>query len=134
MNIKDIFKGYYQVDEGEFSSTWENSLFICDTNVLLNLFRYQSSTRDALLKVMEQLSERVWIPYHAGLEFQRNRLKVIAEQHKRFSGVRGIVVKSISRMKNEFEGLQLKKRHSHINPDELIASIEIRCNRNFLTS
>ncbi|WP_052480949.1 PIN domain-containing protein [Gilvimarinus agarilyticus] len=122
--MKNIFKGYYHLDKEEFKSLWESSLFIFDTNVLLNLYRYQSSTRDTLLKVMEKLGERVWIPYHVGLEFQRNRLKVIAEQHKRFSEVRGIVSKSISGMKNEFDGLQLKKRHSHINPDQLLANIE----------
>ncbi len=122
--MKDIFKGYYQLEKEEFKDLWENSLFIFDTNVLLNLYRYQSSTRDALLKVMEQLGNRAWIPYHVCLEFQRNRLKVIAEQHKRFSEVRGIVRKLKSGMQNEFDGLQLKKRHSHINPDQLLANIE----------
>ena len=118
--MKDIFKGYYDLDNDEFKSLWKKSILIFDTNVLLNLYRYQSSTRDSLLKVMETLKGRVWIPYHVGLEFQRNRLKVIAEQHKRFSEVRSIVSKSVSGMENEFEGLQLKKRHSHINPDQLI--------------
>ena len=51
--MKSLFKGFYQLTEEEFKSLWENSLFIFDTNVLLNLYRYQSSTRDALLKVME---------------------------------------------------------------------------------
>lgn len=122
--MKNIFKGYYKLDDEEFQSLWKNALFIFDTNVLLNLYRYQSSTRDELLQVMERLEDRVWIPYHVGLEFQRNRLKVIAEQHKRFSEVKGIVEKSISDMKNDFDGLQLKKRHSHINPDQLIENFE----------
>src|SRR5690606_21197604 len=101
--MKKLFHGYYQLKEDEFKILWEKSLFIFDTNVLLNLYRYQSSTRDALLQVMEQLNKRVWIPYHVGLEFQRNRLKVIAEQHKRFSEVRNIVGKAISGMKSEFD-------------------------------
>ncbi|WP_394147473.1 PIN domain-containing protein [Shewanella atlantica] len=122
--MKEVFKGYYDLGDDGFTSLWENAILIFDTNVLLNLYRYQSSTRDALLKVMETLEGRVWIPYHVGLEFQRNRLKVIAEQHKRFSEVRGIVSKSVSGMQNEFDGLQLKKRHSHINPDKLIENID----------
>jgi PIN domain-containing protein len=122
--MKDIFKGYYKLDNEAFKVLWEKALFIFDTNVLLNLYRYQSSTRDALLQVMEKLKGRVWIPYHVGLEFQRNRIKVIAEQHKRFSEVKEIVEKSISGMKNDLAGLQLKKRHSHINPDELIKNCE----------
>ena len=122
--MKNLFKGYHKLDDEEFKSLWKNALFIFDTNILLNLYRYQSSTRDELLQVMERLEDRVWIPYHVGLEFQRNRLKVIAEQHRRFSEVKGIVEKSISDMKNDFDGLQLKKRHSHINPDQLIENIE----------
>lgn len=121
--MKDIFKGYYNLGEHGFRELWKRATFIFDTNVLLNLYRYQSSTKNALITVMEKLSDRVWIPYHVGLEFQRNRLFVIAEQHKRYSEVRSIVTKSIAGMQGELESLQLKKRHSHINPDKLIDSI-----------
>lgn len=121
--MKDKFKGYYRLDENGFSILWKNAVFIFDTNVLLNLYRYQSSTRDELLKVLERLKGRVWIPNHVGLEYQRNRLSVIAEQHKRYSEVRNIVSKSVSTMQGELESLQLKKRHSHINPDALVDAI-----------
>lgn len=122
--MKSLFQGFYQSTEEEFKSLWQHSLFIFDTNVLLNLYRYQSSTRDSLLKVMEKVEDRVWIPYHVGLEFHRNRLKVIAEQHKRFTEVRGIVEKTISEMSDKFDALQLKTRHSHINPDQLISNFQ----------
>ena len=121
--MRDKFKGYYKLDGAEFSELWKNSVFVFDTNVLLNLYRYQSSTRDELLKVLERLKGRAWIPNHVGLEYQRNRLSVIAEQHKRYSEVRNIVSKSVSSMQGELEGLQLKKRHSHIDPDLLVNSI-----------
>lgn len=118
--MKELFKGYYNLDEQDFSILWENAIFIFDTNVLLNLYRYQASTRDSLLKVIEKLEQRVWIPYHVGLEFQRNRLTVIAEQYNRFSKVKNIVQEAISTMEKEFEELQLRNRHTHINPDKLI--------------
>ena len=73
---------------------WETAVFVFYANVLLNLYRYQSSTRDDLIKVLKKLSDRIWIPYHVGLEFGRNRLNVIAEQKKRFSEVRNAVEKS----------------------------------------
>ncbi|TVV43300.1 PIN-like domain-containing protein [Thalassolituus sp. C2-1] len=121
--MKTIFNGYYKLTTDEFSTLWKNAIFVFDTNVLLNLYRYQTSTRDSLFSVVERLADRVWIPYHVGLEFQRNRLQVIADQHKRYSEVRNIVTKSISGMQSELEGLQLKKRHSHIDPDKLIIGI-----------
>ncbi|MDC5679235.1 PIN-like domain-containing protein, partial [Acinetobacter baumannii] len=64
--MKEQFKGFYNLEEKEFEELWNNGIFIFDTNVLLNLYRYQYDTRDALLKVMEKLTNRVWIPYHVG--------------------------------------------------------------------
>ncbi|WP_372878624.1 PIN domain-containing protein [Spongiibacter marinus] len=122
--MKSLFKGFYRLGEGDFVALWDNAIFIFDTNVLLNLYRYQSSTRDALLQVIEKLSNRAWVPYHVGLEYQRNRLTVIAEQHKRFSEVKNIVESAVSGMRNEFDALQLKKRHSYINPDDLLAKFD----------
>ena len=122
--MKNLFNGYYKLTKEELDSLWGNAIFVFDTNVLLNLYRYQSSTRDSLLAVIDRLTDRVWIPYHVGLEFQRNRLKVIAAQHKRYSEVQNIVSKSISGMQTELDRLQLKKHHSHINPDKLIENID----------
>lgn len=130
--MKEQFKGYYNLSNSEFEELWDNAIFIFDTNVLLNLYRYQSSTRDSLLSVMEKLKDKIWIPYHVGLEFQRNRLTVIAEQHKRFVEVQSIIENSISTMMNEFNTLQLKNRHSHINPDKLIDDIR-KLQSDFLT-
>lgn len=122
--MKEQFKGYHNLSSSEFEELWDNAIFIFDTNSLLNLYRYQTSTRDSLLSVMEKLKDRIWIPYHVGLEFQRNRLTVIAEQHKRFAEVQNIIEKSLSTMINEFKALRLEKRHSHINPGKLINDIK----------
>jgi len=80
--MKNSYKGFRQLSEADFKSLWKTAVFVFDANVLLNLYRYQSSTRDDLLKVLEKLGGRIWIPYHVGLEFERNRLNVIAEQKK----------------------------------------------------
>lgn len=122
--MKNLFKSFYKLSEEEYEILWQNAIFIFDTNILLNLYRYQSSTRDELLKVIEQLKDRIWIPNHVALEFQRNRLFVISEQHKRYKEVQNIVSKSLVGMKDELNGLQLKKRHSHINPDKLVEAMQ----------
>lgn len=122
--MKDLFKSFYKLDDSEFKVLWENAIFIFDTNILLNLYRYQSSTRDGLLDVLDKISDRIWIPYHVSLEYHRNRLTVIADQHKRFSEVRSVVSNSISDMEKGLNSLQLKKRHSHISSDKLLESME----------
>lgn len=121
--MKNKFKGYYQLSPSDFDELWKNATFIFDTNVLLNLYRYQESTRESLLSIIEKLNDRVWIPYHVGLEFQRNRLKVIAEQHKKYYEVESVISKHVSKIELDLAALQLEKRHSHINPCQLITAI-----------
>lgn len=122
--MKEIFPGYYTLNQDEFESLWENAIFIFDTNVLLNLYRYQPITKDSLLGLIERLNDRVWIPYQVGLEYQRNRLSVIAEQQKAYSEVRKIVNDSLLKIDNEFNRLNLKRRHSNINPEELLSKLQ----------
>ena len=92
----------------ELMALWKNALFVFDTNILMDLYRYQSSAREDLFKVMEDLDNRVWVPYHVGLEFQRNRLSVIAEREKKFSEVKKAVQQSIliSEIKEIYEDLK----------------------------
>ena len=127
--MKNIFKGYYTLGDQELMDLWKNALFVFDTNILLDLYRYESKAREELFKVMENLADRVWIPYHVGLEYQINRLKAIAERQKEISEVKKTVQQSIliSEIKKSFEDLENKNRHNinpHINPDELLGFLK----------
>lgn len=95
-----------------------------DTNMLLNLYRYTESTRDELFNIFDALDERLWVPFHAALEFQRNRPTVIAEQRKRFEDVRGVVDGTIGKLEQEFLQLQLRDRHALIDPDPFINKLK----------
>jgi len=58
--MKNMFKQYdYNFTEQEYRHIWENSLFIFDTNILLNLYRYQDSSRDEFIKILESLDDIV---------------------------------------------------------------------------
>lgn len=118
--MKNLFPQFSHPSELNYSSVWRDAIFVFDTNVLLNLYRYQSATRDELLNVLSKLADRIWIPHHVALEFQRNRLKVIAEQNRRFADVRRTIEKAQSTLIADFEKLQLHRRHSLINPQLLI--------------
>lgn len=122
--MKSAFPSFYRLSSQDFRKLWANGLIVFDTNVLLNLYRYQASTSDSLLKVMYEVSDRLWIPHHVGLEFQRRRLSVISEQNKRYSEVRNVVQKSISNLIGQLNDLKLEKRHTHIDPKSFIHSIE----------
>jgi len=122
--MKGLFPQYEDSPIQEYSAIWRSAVFVFDTNVLLNLYRYHVGTRDELLNVLGQLSGRIWIPHHVALEFQKNRLKVIAEQNKRFADVRRAIEKARSSLFSDLEKLQLQKRHSLINPQSLTSGFE----------
>ena len=80
--MKDTFFEYNRLHEEEIKNLWDRAIFIFDTNVLLNLYRYSDDTSKKFLETIVKLETRVWIPYQVGLEFNKNRLKVISEQKK----------------------------------------------------
>src|SRR5437660_11910593 len=60
---------------------WHECIFVFDANVLLNIYRYSSDTRDELFDVLEHLQDRIWIPHQAMLEYHENREEVISQQY-----------------------------------------------------
>lgn len=122
--MKGLFPQYDHSNNVDFSETWRSALFVFDTNILLNLYRYQESTREELLNVIEKLSDRIWLPHHVALEFQRNRLTVIAGQSKRFTDIRRVIENAKANLSKEIHNLQLKQRHALINPEPLMSGFE----------
>ena len=82
--MRDQFGHFYALDEGTEKTAIQTGLVTPDTNVLLNLYRFQARARNELFGALEKLGERLWIPHQVGLEFHRRRLDVIAEQEKYF--------------------------------------------------
>lgn len=74
--------GYYPPTEAELKELWKSGLIVLDANVLLNLYRYSDSAREELLLLLDKLKDRLWIPYQVALEYHRNRLGLIREEHK----------------------------------------------------
>ncbi len=114
---KAAFPGYYRLSEAEFATLWKDAAFVLDANVLLNLHRYPEKAREDLLKVLQKIAAQLWIPHQAALEYQRNRQTVIADQRSRFADVRKILETAQQNLESELQQLQLKRRHSNINPD-----------------
>lgn len=42
--MKNRFAEFYELSDIQIKDIWENSLIVFDTNVLLNLYRYNDST------------------------------------------------------------------------------------------
>lgn len=83
--MKGLFPQFAPRDSIDYKTIWDRATFVFDANVLLNLYRYQPDTRQAILDTLKKLKSRIWIPYQAAIEFQRNRLSVILPSKSRDS-------------------------------------------------
>ena len=85
--MKNILFEFYRPTEDEFRELWNKCYFITDANVLLNLYRYSKETSESLIDILNQISQRLWIPHQVALEFHNNRLTVISDQKKAYENI-----------------------------------------------
>ncbi|WP_341936446.1 PIN-like domain-containing protein [Marinimicrobium sp. C2-29] len=110
--MKDAFKGFYSIEKSTLEKLWkdEKTLFVFDTNVLLNLYGYAKQTRDDFFGILQAVNENLWIPYHVGLEYQRRRLSIIRNEKIVFNDIEKNLEKIQNVFKGDFEKLALKRR------------------------
>lgn len=54
-----------------------SALIVLDTNVLLSLYEYTPAAREDVLRALERVKARLWLPHQVGLEFVRGRHRVL---------------------------------------------------------
>lgn len=115
--MRELFPGFYERIEDELSMLWQKATFVFDTNMLLNVYRYQEETRERFFEILEQLKERIWTPHQAIYEFQNNRIEVIGQQLKVYSEISKVLKEAQALL----DGLKyLNEKHSYIKIDEII--------------
>lgn len=82
--LRSHFEHFYPPDEKTIASAMRTGLVATDTNVLLNLYRFQTVAREQLFNALEAIGNRLWISHQVALEFHRRRLDVIAEKEAVF--------------------------------------------------
>ena len=111
--MKELFKGFYTPSDTEIRQSWANkkTLFVFDTNVLLNLYQYTESTRDDFFQIIDHISDKVWLPYHVALEYQRNRLTVIKNEKAVFTNLHSYIKNLEKNIEtNNLQELKLSQR------------------------
>ncbi|MEU7004511.1 PIN-like domain-containing protein [Nonomuraea sp. NPDC046570] len=77
--LYDGFEGYRTASERDLKHVLTDGLVVLDANVLLNLYRYTSSTRADFIEVLNKIGDQLWIPHQALDEFWRNRENIIRD-------------------------------------------------------
>lgn len=83
--MRTAVKEYLNLSDKEKAAIWEKAIFVFDTNVLLNLYRYTATTRSALLDSIKKVNNRIWIPYQVAYEFMKDRPTVIFDTVQRYN-------------------------------------------------
>ena len=120
--VRQHFPGYYRPTADEFRKLWGEGLVILDANVLLNLYRYSEATRNELLSVLQTVRDRLWLPHQAGLEYERNRLKVMKDQARAYGRLRESVDNTEKQLNVQF---QTFARHPVLNPKDVTSVLDM---------
>lgn len=119
--MRNIFNGYYRPSDQQFEELWRKGTIALDANVLLNLYRYSTDTRDRLIATLREFKQRLWLPHQAAFEFHRNRLPVAFEQLDAYEKLGVLLESHKSELKKKLGDF---KRHPLIRVEALASRLE----------
>lgn len=133
--MKAKFIGFFRPNDEEVKALWRNAIFVFDTNILLNLYRYSNETKEEFYKILNEIRNRIWLPYQAASEYFNRRLKVIHEQENAYEEM----LKNLKSVINEFKQ---PRKHPFLqeatfeNLEKIIneVSLELENNKTIVTS
>ena len=120
--MKARFSEYYELPEERIKEIWDNSLIVFDTNVLLNLYRYNEDARTEFINVIKFYKERLWIPYQVGLEFHRRREEIMRKNAKAYNVLAEKLSKELVGIVSSLEGEYA--RHPYINMKDIKSRVK----------
>lgn len=122
--MKKQFAEYYDLPNERIKEIWDNSLIVLDTNVLLNLYRYNEEARNEFINALKLYEGRLWIPYQVGLEFHRRRENIMRKNAEAYetlgNNISVQLVKAVDILSNEYA------RHPYIDMKDIRKKVE-RC-------
>lgn len=116
--MREAFRGWYKPTGDDLRVLWERGKIVLDSNVLLAPYRLAAEARTRLFDLVQAYRDQVWVPYQAGLEYQRNRLTVVAAQRGTYEDIRkelGTAERSL---------LQRRRDHPVLEPAEFEAVVK----------
>lgn len=110
--MKDIFPGFYNNTRERLEKAWKanETLFVFDTNTLLNIYSYAEQTRNDFFEILKNIESKVWLPHHVALEYQRRRLDVIKNEKNIFTKIEAALNKIDQVFEKDLKELSLDRR------------------------
>lgn len=116
MNKSDYELKYPTSDE-----LWDSSIFVLDTNVLLNLMRIPKDAREDFLKILEDLKQsgKLWIPHQVAEEYYRHNEEIKKTHLSQFEQFVNLSEDSFTKLKNLLQEKIQKERNKNIDFNKL---------------
>lgn len=73
------FEGHWRRPAHDYKTAVRNYLVVVDTNVLLECYRFSPDARQELLRALQALGDRLWVPHQAISEYHTRRFDVVKE-------------------------------------------------------
>lgn len=117
--MQENFSWYFPLNKNEIEALWEEAILTVDANVLLDLYRYHESTRNALLDALKRFEGRLWLSHQTAEEFFRNRKRVIVGAASAFDEAK----QNIDDFAKAADDIVSKVRKNRIIPDSISESL-----------
>lgn len=119
------FKGFIAYTDEEFKELWEKAIFVVDTNILINFYKYTSKeSTKSLLDILKKLKDtnRLWIPHQVALEYFFNYEDNMFKQNEGYD----LLGKELKKLKEDAEKAlsTVKSKHPYIMTDKFQFFIE----------
>ena len=101
--MKKEFFQYYVPTTTEFDKLWKECYFVFDTNILINLYEYSSNSKEDILKVFNNIKDRLWEPHQVIDEFFKTRVGTIISQQAIYDEKYKKLEHSINEFKNDID-------------------------------
>jgi hypothetical protein len=112
--MRRTYREWYRPSGDELRSLWQDALIILDSNVLLDLYKYPNDAVREFLGVLNALRERIWMPYQIGLEFHKNRERVMSERRSSLDQL----IKEINTLRGNIDRLSIPPHHPMLDIDK----------------
>lgn len=108
--MRNVLPEYYSPTDPQYELLWREATIVFDTNVLLDLYRLPSKSRNEFMSVIELLSDRIWVPFQVALEYQLNRIHVIASSNKAVDDMISSSELALTNISNKITSFQIDKQ------------------------
>lgn len=120
--MRQFFSCFFDKDDNSYRRIWSDGVFVFDSNILLNFYRYSEQTKKDFFLIMDRLEQNLWLPHQVAYEYLKNRKKVILEQDKYYSQIFNAVRDGFDKLKKSLEKHRLKKNR-HFDMDAFFTQV-----------